>query len=226
MMSAIGIKKRVEHQNLVYKEGLSRRSQVSMNFGSIRIEVSKNVFVPGPFRHNLLSKAVLKEVKSEDRVLDVGTGSGVQAILAASKSGNVLAVDINPHAVECAKANAKLNNVSSKVKVIQSDLFKDVTGKFDLIIFDPPFRWTRPRSLLERATADEGYSTLRGFFSTAKKYLEEEGRILMNFGTSADIRYFRYLIRKNGFKSRVLVQETNRSGWTYYVFRIVDRKRV
>jgi hypothetical protein len=50
-----------------------------------------------PMSH-LLGEAVLAEVKGDDRVLDMGTGSGVNAVLAASKAAQVLAVDINPHA--------------------------------------------------------------------------------------------------------------------------------
>jgi len=58
---------------------------------------------------NILAETVLGEVKPGDKVLDMGTGSGIQAIFAASKSTNVTAVDINPLAVQCAKLNVKLN---------------------------------------------------------------------------------------------------------------------
>lgn len=58
-----------------------------------------------PMSH-LLGEAVLAEVKGDDRVLDMGTGSGVNAVLAASKAAKVLAVDINPHALAAARDNA------------------------------------------------------------------------------------------------------------------------
>ena len=222
MMPNVEIQKRVAHQNLVYEEGLKRSKPISMNFNGMKIRVSRNVFAPIHLEHNLLAKAVLQEVKPTDRVLDVGTGSGINAILAASKSGNVLAFDVNPYAVRCARSNVKINNLSSKVKVIESDLFQNVMGKFDLMIFDPPFRWTKPRNLLEKATADEDYETLIRFFSNAKRYLRKRGRIIIHFGTSADIRYFRYLVRKNGFNSIVLFKETNQRGWIYFVFRLTN----
>jgi release factor glutamine methyltransferase len=108
--------------------------------------------------------------------------------------------------------------------VIKSDLFERVDGKFDLIIIDPPFRWTKPRSWLEKASADQGYRTLNRFFSEAKSHLSRRGRIILNFGTSADVRYLRHLTRNNCFNSNVISRIRNkRVGWTYYVFKLTTK---
>ncbi len=69
----------------------------------------RNVFRPVPPAFNLMAATVLKEVREADTVLDVGTGSGIQAILAASKAKRVLAVDVSPEAVNCARRNVALN---------------------------------------------------------------------------------------------------------------------
>src|SRR5882762_3392918 len=66
---------------------------------------------------HLLGQAVLDTVREGDRVLDMGTGSGVNAILAASKSADVVAVDINPRALEAAKNNAERNGVADRIDV-------------------------------------------------------------------------------------------------------------
>jgi release factor glutamine methyltransferase len=198
---------------------LKCKEPVSMNFLGKTIEIPPNVFSPVPWEHNLLAKAVLREVRETDRVLDMGTGSGVQAILAASKSSNITAVDVNPFAVECAKANVNLNKLSSRITVKESDLFENVKGKFDLIIFDPPFRWFEPRDIWERSCADKEYRTLGLFFENAEKYLNDKGRILMVFGTSGDIVYFKHLIRKYGFRRRQIFKES-RVGWTYFTYRL------
>jgi release factor glutamine methyltransferase len=60
----------------------------------------------------LLGQAVLAEVRPEDKVLDMGTGCGVNAILAASVASHVLAVDISPLAVQAAIENANGNGVA------------------------------------------------------------------------------------------------------------------
>ena len=110
---------------------------------------------------DLLGAAVLAEVRDGDRVLDMGTGSGVNAILAASKATEVVAVDVNPRAVEAARRNAVRNGVADRVEVRHSDVFSAVDGQFDLVIFDPPFRWFAARDLLETASSDEDYRATR-----------------------------------------------------------------
>jgi release factor glutamine methyltransferase len=85
----------------------------------------------------------------------MGTGCGVNAILAASKSSDVMGVDVNPSAIASATANAAHNGVADRTTFLMSDVFDAVQGTFDLVIFDPPFRWFRPRDLLEASIADE-----------------------------------------------------------------------
>jgi carbamoyltransferase len=72
--------------------------------------------------------------------LDLCTGSGVQALLAAAHSERVLAVDINPRAVRCARFNAKISGVLN-MEVAEGNLFEPVsaTDRFDLITANPPF---------------------------------------------------------------------------------------
>ena len=106
-----------------------------------------------------MASTVLREVREADVVLDVGTGSGIQAILAASRAKRVLAVDVTPEAVQCARRNVALNGFADRVEVIRSDPFDEVKQRFDLIRFDPPFRWTIPRDDWEKSTADSGYAT-------------------------------------------------------------------
>jgi release factor glutamine methyltransferase len=63
-----------------------------------------------------------------------------------------------------ARYNAVRNGVADRIQICHSDVFSNVEGAFDLIIFDPPFRWFAPGELLEAATTDENYQALTGFF--------------------------------------------------------------
>ncbi len=179
-----------------------KREDVNTTYLGRKFVVPKEVHPPVTI--TLLQRSVLKEVKNSDRVLDMGTGSGVNAILAASKSSNIIALDVNPFAVRCARKNAKLNGVSSRIKFLESDLFKNVDDKFDLIVFDPPFRWFKPRDVRERATADENFRTMRKFFKQVKKYLAEDGRVLICYGTIGDMNHFKYVLKKGKFTVKVL----------------------
>jgi release factor glutamine methyltransferase len=165
---------------------------------------------------HLLGEAVLAEARPGDRVLDMGTGSGVNAILAASKSKDVLAVDINPDALESARRNAELNGVADRVTVCESDVFEHVDGVFDLIVFDPPFRWFKPRDMAERATTDEAYRALTAFFEQVDGHLAPDGRVLVFFGSTGDVDYLHHLIDAAGF-SRDQLRST--SGYRTYRLR-------
>lgn len=170
---------------------------------------------------HLLGEAVLAEVRPGDRVLDLGTGSGVNAVLAAGTAREVLAVDINPAAVAAAVANAERNGVADRVEVRHGDVFSTVDGRFDLIVFDPPFRWFAPRDAFEAASTDEDYRALEAFFAGARDHLTPAGRLLVFFGTSGDLAHLRELTADAGFHAAVVAHGTfTREDTTvdYYTF--------
>lgn len=77
----------------------------------------------------------------EGQVLDLCTGSGVQAIMAARRAKHVVGVDINPRAVNFARFNAALNGVATKTDFRCGDLYNPLgeDDRFDLILANPPF---------------------------------------------------------------------------------------
>lgn len=219
MMSAAEVQRRIAWQEKIYQEHLEE-PDASIQFLDLELVVGRDVLQPAPPEFNLLAATVLKEVRDTDVVLDMGTGSGVQAILAASKARRVLAVDVNTEAVRCARRNAARNGVADRVDVQRSDLFETVSGRFDLILFDPPFRWTTPRDMWERASADQGYATLKAFLRGSKKRLTKNGRIIIHFGTSGDLPYLKSLIRQNGFRRKQLLKSNHPAGWEYFTYRL------
>lgn len=79
------------------------------------------------------------QVERRDRVLDIGTGTGLLAIIASKKCSKVTATDINPHAIDCAVKNL-ITNKSYNVELKKGDLFEPVKNeKFDLILFNTPY---------------------------------------------------------------------------------------
>ena len=168
-------------------------------------------------------QAVASETRPGLRVLDMGTGSGVSALLAARAGSDVVAVDVNAEAVACATANAARNGLSNQITFVDGDLFQGVEGDFDLIIFDPPFRWFEPRDPLEGSHTDADYRTLTAFMVEAPGRLRVGGRIIMNFGTSGDIDYLRELIAQSGLESNeTRYGEAKKFGFSaqYFVIRL------
>jgi release factor glutamine methyltransferase len=181
--------------------GGRRDHDVTVEHLGFQIVVPPDVYPPNPLG---LAELVLQEVRADDRVLDMGTGSGINALAAAAGSSAVVAVDISPSAVICATQNVARNDMTGRIDVRESDLFAAVDGRFDLVLFDPPFRWFRPRDMRERAIADENYETLTRFFAEVRKYLTLSGRLLLSFGTTGDIDYLRRLMRDAAFDATEL----------------------
>ena len=172
---------------------------------------------------HLLGEMVLAEVRPEDHVLDMGTGCGVNALLAARVASRVLGADTNVTAVEAATSNARANGLETRVEFRHSDLFDGVAESFDLIIFDPPFRWFPARDALESAITDPGYRTLTSFFEQVASHLHPGGRLLTFFGTSGDLEYFLSLAENAGFDVAVIATRSlqrDAMGVEYSTFRM------
>ncbi|MFL5931448.1 MAG: methyltransferase [Gaiellaceae bacterium] len=196
MMSAERARRIRAWQDEVFDNERARTEEIAVEYLGLTLRIAPDV-QPITGMSDLLGRAVLAEVRETDRVLDMGTGSGVNAILASSKAADVVAVDINPHAVAAAQVNAALNGAADRIVVVEGDLFDAVDGRFDLVIFDPPFRWFAPRDLRERNTTDEDYRTLTAFFRQVPERLTADGRILLFFGTSGDADFLDQLIRES-----------------------------
>jgi release factor glutamine methyltransferase len=223
MMPADRAEKLRAWQDAGYRPGRDPDRITRFDYLGRVLEIPETVQPIFPVSH-VLGECVLEEVRETDRVLDMGTGSGVNAILAASKAREVVAVDVNPDAVRAARHNAELNAV--EVDVFESDVFSRVDGVFDLIVFDPPFRWFAPRDMAERATTDEGYRALTAFFDHVHAYLSANGRLLVFFGSSGDIDYLHHLIDAAGFAAeelRSLGGDKDGEPVTYWTFRLRPR---
>jgi len=129
----------------------------------------------------LLKKHVEKYAKGT--VLDMGTGSGIQAESAAKKATSVYAVDKDPSSIAFCKENVK----ERKIKFVKSDLFSFFAGrkpKFDLIIFNPPYLPDHPK--VQDIALDggkKGYELLNRFLDEANLYLKKDGIILIVFSS-------------------------------------------
>ncbi|HKE74533.1 MAG TPA: methyltransferase [Acidimicrobiales bacterium] len=107
-------------------------------------------------------------------VLDLGTGCGIQALLAARHADRVVASDLNPRAVGIAAFNAALNGID--VDCVEGDLFEPVRGqRFDLVVSNPPFVISPDTSLLFRDSALGGEGISRRIISDVAGLLNETG---------------------------------------------------
>ena len=164
--------------------------------------------------------------KNNQQGFCVGSRNGQRntGIVSAKNGAKVISVDINPEALKCAEENSLKHKVSNKIEFCQSDLFESVPEKFDVILFNPTFRWFKPRDIIERGEVDEDYTTLRHFFAKAKDHLTTKGKILLVFSDSGDIAYLNQLIKDSGFEFDIIKRKKADTGWKYFVYEIRSSK--
>ena len=152
----------------------------------------------------LLLDAAKKEVKPSDRVLEIGTGSGLISRELA-KVSDVVATDINPHAALCASC--------SGVTVVQSDLFAGIRGTFSLILFNPPYLPTQPEERiddwLEYALdgGDTGRVVIERFAGEVGRVLAPDGRILLLISSLTGLTEVHDLFSGHGYSIKTVMQQ-------------------
>lgn len=145
------------------------------------------------------------------RVLDMGTGSGIQALTAMTNPNTqfVLAVDIDEEAIPALQEKIKKERLR-KVQALQSDLFSDVRGQFNLIIFNPPYlpqdKDGRGKEVEDKAIygGKKGWELSQQFLEQAAKHLYPDGKILLLFSSLTDKDKIDEIIEKNMFISQEL----------------------
>ena len=191
--------------SLLQRALLSRRvgRLVLEQIDGIELVVLPEVFNPAVFRTSpLLLESIAEHVRSGTRVLDVGTGTGVAAIAACSVgAGHIVAIDVNPEAVRCARMNALLNHVDDRIDVRHGDLFEPAVGeRFDAVLCNPPFFRGQPSSALDAAWRSEDFLTRFG--EGLGDMLAPDGFALIVFSNHADERGLTSALAGTGWQTR------------------------
>ncbi|KIP48912.1 SAM-dependent methyltransferase [Haemophilus influenzae] len=175
-------------------------------FWSLPLNVSKGTLIPRLDTESLVEKALqialekLEENPPHFRILDLGTGTGAIALALASELApicqkrhiplEIIGVDLMPDVVALARSNAERNQLN--VQFLQSSWFDNITGKFDLIVSNPPYIDVQDEHLhqgdvrfepLSALVANgEGYADLRHIIELASSYLNSNGVLLLEHG--------------------------------------------
>jgi len=144
------------------------------------LEINNHIFPPSP--HGSFFAENMK-INANETVIDVGTGSGFLAILAAKLGGQVYGTDNDKDAIKLAKKNADKNNVSIDFR--QGNYFANLHKKFDVIVANLPQEIVHKRyqkAIGKQLTQSfdggpDGNKQVLKFLDTAKNYMHDKSRI-------------------------------------------------
>ena len=167
-------------------------------FWSAVFEVDRRVLIPRPETEILVEEClkVLDAADSGDpRILDLGTGSGAIGVTLAAerKNARVVATDISPEALAVARQNARRCKVETRMAFLAGNLFAPLSGKFDMIVSNPPYiseaehadlpadvkRYEPPLAL---KAGPDGMDFHREIISKSGGYLKAGGWLLLEIG--------------------------------------------
>jgi len=161
------------------------------------VAVRPGVFVPRVETEELAERAVsaLRSLSFPPLCLDLGTGTGVLALAMAQARPDVavVAVDVSPRAVACARRNVRNHGLAARIEVRRSDWFSNVPERFHLIVANPPYVARPDRAKLEpevrrhdpwRALdgGPDGLSSIRTVLAAAPRHLFSGGTVLVEIG--------------------------------------------
>ena len=152
--------------------------QLNVRWPSITLAGKTLVVFPTVYKPLENEQSCVDYCRKDDRVLDLGCGSGVNAVFAAGVAREVVAVDISPAAINNTKENCRLfgrNNVT----VAHSDMFSNVEGKFNLIFANPPYIAADFEDSEEQFATSTRYLPI--LFAQVNNHLEKDGRLIVQY---------------------------------------------
>ena len=204
------------------KEKEKIKKPYSVKFKGVKLTIFPNVWDPIWGKSTKIVSDVMK-IKKNQKVLDIGTGSGILSILAAKRGARVIAIDINKHALKCAKLNVRKNKLEKRINIRYSNIFSNIKGrKFDIILFNPPQRNIKPKSYLGKACFDYKMKIITNFLSNVKKFMNPNRKIYLSYGNAGEIKKLEELIRKAGF-SYIIKKKVPLGRKIYRIYEIKDK---
>lgn len=190
-----------EEQLVPIREALKKRGQGiplqhivgEVEFMRRDFKCDARALIPRPETEELTSLVLKESLNQPLSILDVGTGSGVLGIslaLELPQVEEVVLADVSREALSLARENADL--LEAKVTLLESDLFSQVTGSFDLIVANLPYVPERDRETLAPElkhdpdlalfSGDDGMDLVRQFTNEVSRFLKPNGLLAMEVG--------------------------------------------
>lgn len=195
----------IEFINLV-KQGKEKKL---VNVLGTSFEVFPEVFSPIYSSDTAWFAEQIIPLIPKKKFLEIGSGSGVVACLAAIHGAiNVVATDINPHAINNVLSNAKLHSLPIETRL--GSVFDPISNDelFHVIFWNHPFYYLNEKikdnDPLSLSVYDTEYQSLRKFFCNGKAHLEKDGQLILGTSNVARINLIKILAKEEGYKMCLL----------------------
>ncbi|PTX63908.1 release factor glutamine methyltransferase [Kordia periserrulae] len=181
--------------------------QRKFTFEGITIQMHSAVFPP---KFTLSTKILLEYLKSLDLTdttfLELGCGSGIISLFAASKGANVTASDINQTALDLLKEASRENEIP--LQIVYSDLFENLSNQqFEYIIINPPYYPKTPQNVKERAWfCGEHFEYFENLFQQLPNNLAEHTWMILS--EDCDIETIKNIAQKNQLSFELILEKT------------------
>jgi release factor glutamine methyltransferase len=181
--------------------------QRNYTYEGIEVKISAEVFPP---HFTISTKILLEHIKpleiANKAFLELGCGSGIISLFAASKGANVTASDINQIAIDELKEASSKNEIPANV--VYSDLFDNLSdASFDYIIINPPYYPKAPKSDKERAWfCGENFEYFEKLFSQLPTHIAPNTWMILS--EDCEIEHIKSLASKNGLSFELILQKS------------------
>lgn len=182
--------------------------------------INERVLDPRPDSETLIETALAHlSDGAAVTILDLGTGSGclLLTLLAERETAKGVAADVSPHALDVARGNAAQLGLEARAAFIESDWLKNITGRFDMIISNPPYLAPGEMEFLARDVADydphlalyggsDGLDPYRLICREAAGFLNPGGHLIFEIGALQASRVMA-IMQEAGFEGVALRQD-------------------
>ncbi len=184
--------------------------------------VNKNVLIPRPETEHLIEETLSIISKNQKkRLLEIGVGSGclIISILKDRKNCSAIAIDCCQKAVKIAETNAKLHHIKNRIKILKTDVDNFNTGKYDLIISNPPYINKHQLKYLGVSKYEplkalnggiNGIDILSRVIIKSSKLLKVNGKLIIEIGSDQKYKVIKILKNNNYYINKIIKDLSNK----------------
>ena len=189
-------------------------------FWKSSFKVDNNVLIPRPDTETIIEQALKElDIYSSKKILDIGTGSGciIISILNERKRCIGVGIDVSKNAVKLAKYNAKIQHIDNRIKFFNSDIDNFYSGKYDLIISNPPYikhyeinglekdiRHHEPKVAIDGGI--DGYDKIRLIIKKSSTLIKKKGKLFLELGINQTKETLK-ILNLNGFYETKIIKD-------------------